>query len=434
MEFTNPNSENTQEIRAMYSKDEIDVFTLGDIERAKNTLLGSVNSLTTTQIHEQLNDLLSLMQTILEKYFTSYNKDGSLNRNNILNQKIDVFNPKTNKNDMFNFYDIKAVAENVYDPRILRKIMEMEFTIYNLFIKQLGVAIPTTRTDFKKKLIERLFGITFNFGQDFIDAFLLRYKEALKITKLADSPLVFEGFCISEMPKYDLDSTHLFIGFARIGKSTLVLDLSRIIYCFKYSCTLGEAETIMIINKFTSTHIIYDQHQKYESAIKNLYADIVIGDEMYLLGDKRQGMYGTNINLTQKLSTHANHNLIHMFLIQQLTDLDQRYLNKANTIHLLTARGDAYLYSTLKNFSIIKQDYDFDYLQKNPWLFRSLDLGLESLKKPSSFITNDISWDNLKTNKIYASYLLAKAEWQEEDIDPLDFKIAQNTINDNAIS
>ena len=57
----------------------------------------------------------------------------------------------------YNFYDLKQICDTgIEDLFIIRTVAENSFNIYNHFAKQIGVAIPRTRRNPRKKLVDRL--------------------------------------------------------------------------------------------------------------------------------------------------------------------------------------------------------------------------------------------------------------------------------------
>jgi predicted house-cleaning noncanonical NTP pyrophosphatase (MazG superfamily) len=124
--------EPSQELKSVYTLADIDRFTIAQIEQGKAKFLSELNSYSEHRASESLQDLLSLMQTILEKYFT---------KETIEKKKIDGFD----------FYTIKRKIKGNVKISTVRRACELSFTIYNQFIKQIGVEIPTTTVNVKKK-------------------------------------------------------------------------------------------------------------------------------------------------------------------------------------------------------------------------------------------------------------------------------------------
>ena len=122
----------SQEIRSVYTLADIDKFTLSQIENGKTQFLVNLNTFSGYKAREQLQDLFSIMQTMLEKYFDK-----------------ELIEKKTI--DGYNFYELKKAINRSTHLSTMRKASEIGFTIYNQFLKQIGVEIPTARADVKKK-------------------------------------------------------------------------------------------------------------------------------------------------------------------------------------------------------------------------------------------------------------------------------------------
>jgi hypothetical protein len=396
------------------TKDTIDVYKLAELEQSKTTFLKNISAFTPEQAQTQLNDLFNALIEVMEKYFMG--QDG--NTDEIKKFKVSDLD----------FYEYKKLIKGA-DIELLSIIANKGFAIYNHFARIMGVALKMTTNNPKKKLIECLFGTIENYNDAFADKLLLNYKSALYLTKLPDNMFSLYNYCLSEMPKNDLDSNNLIIGFSRIGKSTFTIDACRYIYCFKMLKTLDYIDNYLTEYRFINKNFVFNKRQSLEDMIKTKYAEPIVADEGYLIADKRSSMQLEQYKLTETYNTYASNNNIEFTQIQNLTDIDQRYINKANSITLLTARGDANLYSTFKGFAIIKEDYGFDYLQKNSWLLWDRTTGLDSLKIPHSFISNDISWSKMANSPLYNSYTRAKHGYQVEGLSELDLLLSKNSFN-----
>lgn len=124
----------------LYTLADIDKYTIIQLETAKTAYMLNFNSMPITTLIEQSMDIFSQMQMILEKYFAP-NMDKSV---------IEGVKQKSLNGQEYNFYEIKAVLPAINNTNVMRLACEMAFTIYNVFIKQLGVAIPTIHANQKK--------------------------------------------------------------------------------------------------------------------------------------------------------------------------------------------------------------------------------------------------------------------------------------------
>ena len=125
-----------QEIKGVYTISDIDKFNIAHIETVKTNYLLNLSTFDPEESREQLLDLLSIMQMYLEKYFS-----------------VDQINKQTVNiaGKLYTFYDLKNVAESVAENTIMRLVAQNAFNIYNHFAKIIGVEIPTTKSNPKKR-------------------------------------------------------------------------------------------------------------------------------------------------------------------------------------------------------------------------------------------------------------------------------------------
>lgn len=357
------------EVHGIFTKDMIDTEALYRIDSFKNDLLMNLDKTNPNDRIEKLQNLFSLMQSKLEKYF---------DKQTIVNTRIKLFTGE------YNFYDAKGAITEAEDLETARDICEVGFTCYDLLLKKIGVALPTMISDPKKKLIQNLFSLVKKKNPE---AFIERLLAEYKYTGVQHSNNNLLCFCISQAYKFDLDVNILNIGFARIGKSTLFYQQSRRVFAFRNGFkTLAESDVWLIKRNFSSENVVYSSNQNLRKMLKEKEQDMIGSDEGYLTADKREAMVERNIHLGQDINAFANKNNIFCTSIQNLADLDTRFINKANIIQLITERGTALVYCKGKNFPIMKDSFGFERFIKYPRLLSNLELGSHHLKKLPSFI------------------------------------------------
>jgi hypothetical protein len=110
----------------------------------------------TTELIDQLKDLLSVMRSMLEKYFSR--------------EEIASCDP-TKGSNIYKLNALLNVLDETDDKEIIRKIAELCFNVYNHFARLLNMALPVSKSNPKKKLIERVYSIIKK-DDDFYDHFL----------------------------------------------------------------------------------------------------------------------------------------------------------------------------------------------------------------------------------------------------------------------
>lgn len=298
----------------------------------------------------------------------------------------------------FNFYQYKRVIPNAPNNEGLRSLAEKLFNIYSHFARELGQEIPTVKMDSKKKLISRMFSIVKKKTPFLFDNLYDDYRRKLKLLDMKETRLNLNAYCLYRMPDFDLDSFNIGFGFARIGKSTLASQLQKRYYCFRNMIPLNEINEWMIKNKILKKTVLHTQKQNSKELINKCREQFIWIDEGYLFGDRRNAMKDQLVQLTHDVNTGADNNNVFIMLIQDLSDLDLRFVNKANSMIGITERSFGLLFSRAKNFSFIKDSYNFEYIQKHQNLFNSYDKGLDTLKKLPSYTYHE-EWPELQTFK-----------------------------------
>ena len=392
--------QNNTQITGLYRISDIDKFNIARIDGIKTNFLMSFTALSPNSAQTQLSDILSNMQEVIQKYFS----DVDIRKHTV---KIG--------NEDIDFFTLKEYAKmNLQSKDLIRTIAENAFNIYNHFTKIIGVAIPTSKKNVKKKLISRLFSLIPNKNKAFYDNMMLGYKNFLKLDYRYKNSLGNLAFyCISEMPKYDLNCNILMVGSARIGKSTHFLHGARRIYSARWKKSLDEVDLELINNGWVFDKIIYSKEQGLEPIMKS--KESVIGvDELYFVADRRNSMNTKQVEYTGKINAYASNNNTIFNLIQNLSDVDTRVYSSTNVLYLEYERGRALLYIKSKNFPIIKDTYEFEKFAKNPELLGDMNTALDHLKRIPSYI-GEVRYSNMEGNVLYNTYKTRKDKFQKDE-------------------
>lgn len=234
------------------------------------------------------------------------------------------------------------------------------------------------------------------------------------------------------LPRYDLDSPTVILGEARSGKSTITLWLILRYFMDKYPSE-SMSEIIRRVIAVIQNTTFYSNEQKANPF--KVYETPVWFDEAYFTFDKRNSMDQGNISLTGYMNAFASHKNPVFVLIQNLSDLDERIINKSNVI-LVYERGDAYVFMRHKNFPILKTGL-FERIKKYPYLIRNKMIGKYSLVHLPNF-SGTLNWiplakpdnpldkwipknldgtdfiENPDNSLIYHTYLKQKERWQSK--------------------
>ena len=235
---------------------------------------------------------------------------------------------------------------------------------------------------------------------------------------------------LAYLPRYDLEAPTVILGEARSGKSTLTLWLIKRYFEEKYA-NENRAAVTRRVTDVLNKHTFYSNEQRINPFVSE--ETPIWFDESYLTFDRRRSMEEGNISLTGNLNVFANLKCPVFALIQNLSDLDERIINKSNVI-LVYERGDAYVFMRHKNFPILKTGL-FERIKKYPYLIRNKQIGKYSLVHLPNF-AGTLNWiplakpdnpldrwagENLDGTPytedadnalIYHTYLAQKKRWQ----------------------
>jgi hypothetical protein len=395
---------NDAQLHGVYTISDIDTSTFFDIEKGKATLIMNLGQVDISESTRDLKNLFGLMKSMLEKYYPD--EEG---RSHIKQQKVDGYN----------FYEAKELIDVVSgNTDLLRAICEVGYINYNVLIKPF-VSLPTTRKGFKKKLLERIFSLVRKDDQ-FYDEFINAYLDTLEKLKMKDNKLNFECYCLAKANEFDLDMFVVVIGSARSGKSVLTLQCMIKIYQFRLMVKRSQSIKYILENNIVADQIIYSLKQKsaFQERFTNSPPSIFVFDDSYLTSDRRKAMTKQILFLSHIENTLANKNHITFMLIQNLTDLDRRFLDKSSSLITVKDRGHGKIFAKNKSYPFIKSYYGFERFEKNPNLLASEDLAEYNQDRMATRCGN-ISWRDLTgglSKKLFVIYKTNKEKYQSDDI------------------
>ena len=400
--------DSTQE-KGVIRKDQIDVIALSEIETLKSMFLASLSYINMDEEGSEADfnnavarfkDIAGIMDQKLYKYY-------SKNMEKLLSEKI-KFN-----NIEYNFYEIsEIVLPDAKTIDQLRTTAVLEFKVFDVLIRPYH-AIATTTINVKKKLIQRIFK-RIRKKKNFTKNLEAEYDLIRKEIDLQDNLLNFYCYCLSILPKYDLDGNNIIFGDARTGKSTLMILIMLKIYQFQLKLKEKEAIDYFLKNNIHKTDILYTEKDEFKTNIKGKYGIPIGIDEAYLFADRRDAMTEKVKQLSHALNTNADQNLIVLILIQELSDLDSRFVNKAISLIGIDERGSSFLFSRVRFLNILKDYYGFEFMQKHPYLLAEKTSGEYNIKKISGYI-GEIHWPDLINHPLFIAYKAYKKEVKTED-------------------
>ncbi len=202
------------------------------------------------------------------------------------------------------------------------------------------------------------------------------------------------------LPNYDIDTLNLIIGFARSGKSTLALDIIRRFLFFR---NMSKDLNVCLpqFAKIFRYNTAFDEDYDLQNNFKYIRAEPILIDEGYLVADRRFSMTDKQIRLTHTINTNARNNNSTFMLIQNSTDLDMRFIAKANTIFLITARNLAYVYVKSSKYPIVKEFSAFKKFLDAPDILDNETLANFELKRNTAFLTTT-HWIDLGKSTHYS--------------------------------
>lgn len=397
------------EVKGLYTNiGEIENQTLAYIEDSKNVFLTDLHKKHTDTAIIEFSAILNSMIILIQKYFT--------NEQTIINYRVEGYN----------IYDIKESVPFAKDIRDLQKLTSIAFPIYNYFSKLIGVSVPTTRHNFKKKIVTALFSVA---AVEDINKVYEKTLDDFMQLKYKKNKTNFFCYCLSTMKDYDLDANVLIIGFKRSGKSNYMLQSVRKISAMRLGIRMSDVDAKLLESDFAGKNIFYDKRQDLERALKTKEKQVICIDEGFLVLDRRNAMNKSVIKLTQTLNEYGDKGNVSFTLMQDFTALERRMVNISNAIVFVISRGRAMLFSKDKTFaSLVRDLFGFDYLVDNPYIFNQhRDKIIHRLKQMSSYIC-ELKWkklgDNLlfkdtgsSGNAFYDSYLKNKLMHQKSSVE-----------------
>jgi hypothetical protein len=426
------NEKESIEKTAIFDNESLEInVNIYTIEKAKNTFLLNLNSYSKNELIENLKNLLGLIESFLYKYLTK--EEINQIKMEIDKENYDFFQLKDAVNSLSAF-------DNDSAHELAREIAINSYAIFNRVLVKLKIAIPMSKKDFKKKIIESFFDTLnykdygFNDFEEFENALLSEYEQKLKELNLYNSRLNFLAFIYSILPRYDLDNLTIVSGFARSGKSTLALQLIKRIYAFRLNKSIKDKELIRFLKReFLAKYTFYiPSYNEFSRRFEYENEKVFLIDEGYFSSDKRESMNKEQINLSKSINAFANKKHITFLIIQFLSDLDLRFINRANILIHCYERGKALIFVKQKSFSFKIDIFGLEnYLKRRVnikdknvllYLLKKKAVGILKWKKLTSriekidiekelkeYVVNESVFFN---HKFYDVYLLLKLYYQ----------------------
>ncbi len=360
---------------------DIDKNTIANIEAKKIDLLLNFYSLSDSDREDSIKNLILTIKTLMEKYPTF-----------IYNFYVKF----ENDNKPYSFYDIERLISNTNDIELQKFLLEKIIYIYNQFLRQiLRISLPFEKPNPRRKLFDALFSFANikNYDATFED-FSIEYKKKLESTGLKDNESNFFAYLLSKGREFDLDFVFLIFGYARIGKSTLALDLFARLTSFVDMKPYEIAIQKVFEKQNLQNSFIYSQ-KEYERFLTQKY-NVFIHDEASLTENRRLHFLESQTKFLSAINSSALNNNIHFVLIQNYKDFDMLIKRKANGFIFVYQRGRALLFAKPKNFAFLTyENQEFEDLASKTFLFKTLRSGLQKLKSLPSYIC-ELRFPNIK--------------------------------------
>jgi len=389
--------------KGVFNISDIDKYAIAKLINIKQDFTLSLSNLDYKDAYKQLRDLSLNIKQILEKYL---DKEALKNFSTIMINDIE-----------YNFYDVYSSIPYAKDLEDIRRIWDSINFIFDKFLKEiLKVALPTERTNLKKKIINTLFALIPNlYKKELTDGIDNDFETWCTKNNINKSLLNFLSFNIARMQNYDLDAHILIIGQARSGKSTLSLRFLERIYSIKHNIPLSEIDNFITEKDFFNKNMIYSPQQKLD-LVKQNFKDVIITDEAFLIADKRESMSFVNVRYTKLLNVFANRNNMIFTNMQDFTEIDARIRKKANLIILITQRGLGYSYLQNINLPIVKQPSIFEFFENNPYFLYSNQETIDwTLRHRIRGFIGIIKWKPFEANNpMWKAYSETKLKYQKD--------------------
>ena len=207
-------------------------------------------------------------------------------------------------------------------------------------------------------------------------------------------------------PKKDINV--LIIGRAQSGKSTLASILGELVYMRDHK---------EFTTNFVDTHMAFNSKQGLK-LFSNLKDDVLIADEGYFFGDRREATRYIQVKYLEILNFLASQHNVIITIIQDYTDIDLRIVKKADILILVDMVGHAKVYADSKRFPIIKrQILNTERFEKKPSLL-SDTLGDNELRKDSNYIFEIACGE--RNDAFWKHYITIKKLWQVRTLEMID--------------
>jgi hypothetical protein len=132
----NQSTQQLGRVHGIYTLSQPDLEHILNVENDRTNLTLNFNVMPRQQLLDQLENLFTLMLLEMRKHLTIRNKDGTLDDTPFKEFRIETYS----------FYDLKEALPEADGIDELRRVCELAFTLWGLFLKQLNVVIPTGRS------------------------------------------------------------------------------------------------------------------------------------------------------------------------------------------------------------------------------------------------------------------------------------------------
>ena len=390
--------------RGIYTLTSSDLETIGNIERMKSGYLMELEGMQKSARIEQLLDLLSNMQVLME----SYNFDDYLKKNLV---------------NGYSFYYVKDhVTDTDGELEFVRLASEIAFTNWKNVLRMLGVGLPTYRSSVKKKVIDSLFQLAGDLDEDKLIADF----NALNARYCGKTKFDFFTYCVSRLKDYDIDFNMVVVGKARSSKSTFGEQFVKRFYSLRGFDFYAKIAGRPMYEAWVNDRCIYDQKQG-SNAIRSGEDQVNMWDETGKTHDRRKSMTKGQVQNTSDMNFFASKRNVNLMLIQNFSDLDLRATTKASAVLIVVERGRGLLFVDARYIPLAKDQFSFEQIMQNPDILKYAPMAIHMLKRMSSYVC-ELTWDKMADDDPFHLYYLANKTKNQERLllSPLEVK-SQNT-------
>jgi hypothetical protein len=367
-----------------------DLQTINDIERMRADFMMQLGYADPYESLSELKSLLSSMQILMSKY-------------DFHDSDEDVVKTK------YDFYYVKDTIDMTEgDPELIRRACEIAFADWEKVLQRLGVALPTSHGNFKKRLVAALYAMIpkkkYGGMDAFTDKMVAEYDAAVKKDGVDKTKFGFMCYIVSRMREFDLPCKITIAGRKRSSKSTCAGYIVKNVYA-------DRKETLD--NKYFVDHNIYYSNKQQVDITRR--EQINWYDESYKTHDKRTSMRKSQIIRNEDDAFYASLNNIDLNLIQMYEDFDKRVLGTYDLAVMIDERGHGFLFCEYRWLSLSHSNI-FQRFIDHPELLDNAAVGKHMIKQLPGFLC-EITWpDQNPKDEFWILYDAKKKEWQNKPI------------------